>query len=284
MTHHASARSLNRVAIHGAPRSGTTWIGEIVNSHPCVIYKYQPLFSYKFKNYLTPSSTLSDIEQFFDELSTCTDAFLDQEERRATGKLPSFQKSDATHVVYKEVRHHHILWNLLRRDPAIRLIAIVRNPIDVLSSWFAAPREFRRDLGWLEREEWRYALRKNMNRPEDFFGFEKWKEAAQIFLNLSEQFADRVLLVRYEDFQSNAQVETDRLLRFLGLAPAFQTDQFLANSRTRTIEDPYSVFRQAGQPRNRRFDNAVLAEIRREIETDLDGTPLERFLSTNLAD
>ena len=53
-----SATSLVRVAIHGPPRSGTTWIGEIVNSSPRTIVKYQPLFSYALKDYLSPGSSL----------------------------------------------------------------------------------------------------------------------------------------------------------------------------------------------------------------------------------
>ena len=44
------------VAIHGVPRSGTSWIGEIINSSPNVLYKFQPLFSYALKDFLTTFS------------------------------------------------------------------------------------------------------------------------------------------------------------------------------------------------------------------------------------
>ena len=34
----------------GVPRSGTSWFGELFNSSPRVAYRFQPLFSYAFKD------------------------------------------------------------------------------------------------------------------------------------------------------------------------------------------------------------------------------------------
>ena len=53
------------VAIHSVPRSGSTWLGQIFNSHPKVNFRYQPLFSYAFKDYLNEASSSEDIEAFF---------------------------------------------------------------------------------------------------------------------------------------------------------------------------------------------------------------------------
>ena len=39
------------ISIHGVPRSGTSWLGQILDSSPKVRYKFQPLFSYAFKKY-----------------------------------------------------------------------------------------------------------------------------------------------------------------------------------------------------------------------------------------
>ena len=53
--------SLVKVAIHGVPRSGTTWLGSIFDSSPNVIYRNQPLFSYAFKSYLSEHSLVQHL-------------------------------------------------------------------------------------------------------------------------------------------------------------------------------------------------------------------------------
>ena len=55
---------MNTIAIFGAPRSGTTWLGQLFNSSPNTLYRYQPLFSYEFKDYLSESNTKQNIKQF----------------------------------------------------------------------------------------------------------------------------------------------------------------------------------------------------------------------------
>ena len=162
--------SLIKVAIHGVPRSGTSWIGEILNSSPHTAYRFQPLFSYTLRDFLTNASTREDIDLFFQELLHIDDAFINQTVKRQSGDFPQFNKGEITHVVYKEVRYINILFNMMRRAEDVHLCAVIRNPLSVINSWLMAPREFRADLGWSELEEWRYALKKNLNRPEEFNG------------------------------------------------------------------------------------------------------------------
>ena len=40
------------ILITGVARSGTSWIGQIIDSSPEVVYRFQPLFSYAFKGFL----------------------------------------------------------------------------------------------------------------------------------------------------------------------------------------------------------------------------------------
>jgi hypothetical protein len=264
------------IAIHGAPRSGTTWIGEVINSSPKTIYRFQPIFSYAHKDFLTPSSTRQDIEDFFNRITECNDDFTNRTLERKTGKFPNFNKQQATHVAYKEVRYHNILFNMMRRTDELRLVAIVRNPMSTINSWLNAGREFREDLGWNKLEEWRYALKKNMNRPEEFNGYEKWKELATLFLQLKRQYPDRLHLIQYKKFLSNSINETKHLFRFLDLEYTLQTDKFLTDSATTHNCDPYSVYR-LGQTDDA-WKSQLPAEIISDIETDIRDTPLERFL------
>lgn len=266
---------LERVAIHGVPRSGTTWLGEIFNSSPRVIYKYQPLFSYAFKDFLGPDSARQEIDAFFEALRTSEDAFLDRTEERARGMLATFTKEEPTHVVYKEVRYHHILHNLLRRAPDVRLVACVRNPLSVINSWLRAPREFRSDLGWQAHEEWREAPKKNLDRPEEFNGYERWKEATRIFLDLGHRYPERVRVVEYRELLADPEREVARLFGFCSLPVGEQTRVFLDRSTSESHPDAYSVFR-AGQS-DEKWQAELDPAIADEILADLAGTPLARF-------
>src|SRR5690606_13455464 len=107
----------------------------------------------------------------------------------------------------------------------------------VLDSWRRAPREFRVDLGWDFAAEWRSAASKNEGRPENFFGFDKWKEAAETFLRLAERFPDRVRVVRYLDLLVACRPTVEGLFGFYGLPVEGQTIEFLAASSAKHSEE-----------------------------------------------
>ena len=269
--------SLHPIALHGVPRSGTTWLGEILNSHPHVRYAYQPLFSYAFKDYLAPNAERQRINDFFSEIAQSDDDFVRQSEARSTGRLPNFAKDVPTHTAYKEVRYHHILPNLIEQMPNLRTILIVRDPRAVISSWLRAPREFRSDLGWQVEDEWRSAASKNQDRAEEFNGYEKWKEATNMYVDLSQKYADRVLLVRYCDLLANPHDKTSEIMRFCGLEVTPQTRTFLQVEASDTPSDPYGVDarRSSDEGWRRHLPTAIADEIR----ADLADTPLAQFLT-----
>lgn len=266
---------MNKFAIHGVPRSGSTWIGEIFNSSPSVCYRYQPLFSYALKAYLTESSCRADIDAFYDELIESRDAFLLQVAAREVGRLPQFEKGELTHVGYKEVRYHHILPNLIREAKDVKIIVIQRNPFSVINSWLNAPREFRADLGWNPLEEWRYALKKNLNRPEEFNGYEKWKETSLLFHYLAKQYPDRVKILRYDELLLDPVCQVRDAFKFIDLDYTSQTDTFL-NEASDTDSDAYSVvrFRQTDD----KWKAQLHPDIIEVITEDLQGCVLDFFL------
>lgn len=80
------------LAIHSVPRSGSSWLGSIINSSPSVTYKYQPLFSYAFKGALNENSSETEINTFFKNISICNDNFLNQNINIEKGYHPKFKK------------------------------------------------------------------------------------------------------------------------------------------------------------------------------------------------
>lgn len=269
--------TLTRLAVHAAPRSGSSWLGAILDSSPEVAYRFQPLFSYGHKGRLTGKSSKEEIDAFFNEILESTDAFVNQIESKKEKLLPEFHKNNPTHIVYKEVRYHHILANLLEKDRQLKLIGLIRNPLAVIHSWLNAPKEFRADLGWHPSEEWRYASKKNQDKEEEFNGYEKWKECVQIFESLFVKYPERVYIVNYKDLIMNTPKAVSSIFAFAGLTMGEQTISYISKERNDLMHDhPYSVFKKKTQ------DDGWIAglniEIRDTIINDIQGTKFEKYL------
>lgn len=266
---------LIKLAIHSVPRSGSTWLGSIFDSHPDVAYRFQPLFSYGHKSQLSPQSTSKEIDAFFSDILNTKDAFVLQEEAIASGKVPQFKKSKiTTHLVYKEVRYHHILKNLLENTSDVKVIALIRNPLSTIHSWLHAPKEFRADLGWSVEKEWYEAPSKNQGKPEEFNGFVKWMEAAYLFQDLSEKYPDSFKIVVYEELLSNTESTVRNLFEFAGLNWNTQTNEFLNVKKAN--DDAYSVYRERDKLKSKAIDLPDF--IVDKIDVKLLGTTLEKYL------
>lgn len=228
------------VSIFGAPRSGTSWLGQILNSAPNVAYRFQPLFSYAFKNRVTNNSSPADIELFYRELLETEDDFVLQRKNISGRDEIHFQKEEISHLVWKEVRYHSIIEHLLNSSPT-QIIGIVRHPCAVINSWLRAPKEF--DSSWNPLQEWRYAIKKNQNKPEEYNGYEKWKELAFLYLNLRKKYPEQFYLVKYEELNLRPFEEGKKLFDFLELKWNRQTEEFIKKSKETYSDDPYGVFR-----------------------------------------
>lgn len=265
----------NIVTIAGVARSGTTWLGEILNSSPDVAYRFQPLFSYTFKNRVGINSSREEYELFLQELYASDDPFLLQTEKRETGVLPAFSKNDTpTVLVMKKARYHYLHIRFLNYFSNLKLLAIVRNPCAVLASWMSNPKEF--PDGNTPWSEWRLGACKNQCKEENFFGFYKWRESTNIFIDLEATFPDRVRVVRYEDLIQNPISITESLFHFIDLQFGEQTRCFLHESSSRHTDNPYSVYKNK-EVRDS-WKNKLDPRIVKDIEQELLGTRLECFI------
>lgn len=265
------------LGIHGAPRSGTSWVGQIFNSSEYVAYRYQPFFSHAFRGHIRKDSDTDAIRQVFRELTTSSDAFLLQiGKERLARNMMRFPKKETTHLVYKEVRFHDLLPELLRKVPEFKAVGIVRDPRAVIDSWFRAPREF--DPRWSKNSEWRYAETKNAGRPENWYGFERWKELSYLFLDLYSAHKDRFRLLQYEDMVADPLATSRALFDFCGLPLSTQTESFLEASTSSDDHDPYGVFRDHRLLGASRRHHGVENDIASMIASQIEGTPLAGFL------
>lgn len=227
---------------------------------------------------LRADSSGKEIQAFFDSILRSTDEFALMKAEMQKG-YPIFAKSPTpTHLVFKETRYLGIVENLIRKSPDTRILTIVRNPLSVLASWMLAPREFAK--GWDIHREWRDAPSKNRGRPEEFFGYKKWKETAEAFLRFSLKYPEQFKLVSYAELNQAPGDTTRRLFGFCGLKMCDQVEDFLSASKSRHDADPYSVYRAKANDNN--WQGVLPAEIVTQIASELKHTPLERFLQDDI--
>lgn len=243
------------IAIFGCPRSGTSWLGQLYNHHQAVLYRYQPLFAYEFKDWFGRHGLTKDtLAQFHADIEMAASDFVLQDLRPPKQVQP-------THLVWKEVRYHRLILPLLQLSGLDRLVYLYRRPEDVLNSWYQAPKEFR--AGQDIFAEYLYAPSKNTD-PSEFNGFAKWKESMRIALDAHAQHPDRVRLVSYERLRDDPLGEMTRLLTDAGLTLTAQVSDFIEQSRTRHDDDAYSVFRGGRTPM--RLPAAIADEVAHDAE------------------
>ena len=264
------------VSIHGVPRSGTSWLGQIFNSHPDVAYRFQPLFAYRFKDLIDIDSSQAKTDSFFDALYKVTDDdFILNKQEVDTRLYPVFiKKKNPEFLVMKMVRYHHLIEKFIKSTHNIKIIGIVRNPCAVINSWLQAPKEFKKE--WDSLEEWRYASKKNLNRIEEYNGFEKWKEASVMFLELQEKYPSKFYLLQYEELVDNPLLETEKLFSYVSLNMHSQVAEFIEQSQRQENQDPYAVFKKPGV--KDRWKSELNNNISDEIIKAIKGTRLEIFI------
>jgi hypothetical protein len=223
-----------QVAIFGCPRSGTSWLGQLFNAHETVAYRYQPLFSYEFKDWFGERGVSADsLDAFAHALLGAQSDFVLQDLRP-----PKVQP--LTHLVWKEVRYHALMPTLAALPGLHKLIYIHRPALQVINSWYQAPKEFR--AGQDIHAEFLDAPSKNTD-PCEYNGFNKWKESLALALAVKAEHPSKVALVSYDRLRADPLGQLSALFGEVGLEMTDQVREFIAASTSQHDADAYSVFR-----------------------------------------
>lgn len=248
-----------QVAIFGCPRSGTSWLGQLFNASESVAYRYQPLFSYEFKDWFGAHGVSAEsLAAFGDALLGAQSGFVLQALR--PHKLPS-----PTHLVWKEVRYHHLMPALAALPGLHKLIYLHRPALQVINSWYQAPKEFR--AGQDIHAEYLDAPSKNTD-PCEYNGFNRWKQSLAMALALQAERPDKVVLVSYDRLRSDPQAQLAALFETTGLGMTEQVRSFIAASTSQHEADAYSVFR------NREAEITLPQDIVQHLRRDTEGAAL----------
>lgn len=261
--------------LNGMPRSGTNWLCQILDSNENVLFKMAPLFSYSFKNSVDNNSSKEEWIDFFEQVYFSNDEFINQVKKRSNGDFPAFLQKVARpeFMVIKDTRHHQLMARLLELFPSIKLIHIVRNPCGAIHSWLTASKEFPSTHDPMQ--EWRTGACRKINESE-FWGFDDWKLLTLQYMELEKSYPDQVKLISYEDMVNDAHAVTRTIFEFSGLKITEQTEKFLIESQSTHSDLNYSVFKDKSV--KDKWKNSLNVEIISEINRDLKGTVLEKYL------
>lgn len=265
------------IALLGVARSGTSWLGNIFDSSPKVTYRFQPLFSYEFRGRLSHESSREEYFEFLENLRDADTEFLTQMDKKQAGLYPVFEKSsEPDTLVFKENRFLYYFGKMARTLPdELKIVSIIRNPCAVINSWVQNPKEF--PPGSIIDDEWRFGACKNEGKEENFFGFYKWREAANICLDMADQMPDIAKIIKYEDLVEDPLKFTSELFDFVGLQVTDQTRSFLSDSGEKHLESPYAVYKDRSV--KDKWRDTLDKKIVREIYDELSGTRLQTFLA-----
>lgn len=82
---------MNVVLLFGMPRSGTTWIGKVFDSHPATVYRHEP-DTWRFIEDIPLFAEADDYLQYQTRVEQYVRGLENLTALRVTGKLPLFRK------------------------------------------------------------------------------------------------------------------------------------------------------------------------------------------------
>ena len=261
--------------LSGMPRSGSTWLSQILASSPQVRMKFCPLFSYEFKNKLDETASAADWEQLFHDVYHMPSEYLDQDYLRKKGLVPTFGVKDAkpSCLAVKSTRFHNLVPQILARHNTIRFIHLVRDPRASIHSWLTNPYEFPANADPME--QWRHGSCRKTG-PGEFWGFEDWLFVNSQALSLQAKYPERFLIVQYEDLTEALEAGVQKIFNFCRLSHHPQTRNFLIESRSKHMNNKRAVFKSPSSHLS--WNGKLHHKIADACLSEVKGTSLERFL------
>ena len=263
------------VFLLGMPRSGTTWLSMIFESHPRFVVRLSPNFSYPLKDRLTVKSNAAEWSEVLCEALNSSDPYLTQDWQRDAGNLTNRPpEAGADRLAIKDTRYHAVYQAGMNRLPKAKTIYIVRNPAAVLDSWWRSP-EFPLDADF--DQEWRSGSCRKLGTLGEYWGFDDWVAVTNGYLELAAADPDRYLIVSYDALVTNSAVLVQDMFGFLGVAPATEVSVFIEASHADHADDAYSVFKDPARALNQ-WKQHLPEHILATVSAELTGTRLAEFL------
>lgn len=267
----------NLVWINGMPRSGTSWLSQIFESHPDVRFRLSPLFSYAFKNVLDINSSREDWLNFFKKVYDFEgDEFMTQSYRRNSKDYPTFKLRNTfpANLVIKDTRFHNLTQNMLELVPELKIIHIIRNPCAVINSWLKSTKEFPQHHS--PKKYWKTGENRKIDNSE-FWGFDDWVKLSKMYLKLQELYPNQILILRYEELVKETMLKSTEVFNFCNLTMNNQTSTFIKNCHNTHSESDYAVYKNKDKVLNswkKQLDKEIINAIQNQLKDSL----LEKYM------
>jgi hypothetical protein len=267
------------VSIHSSPRSGSTWIQSVLQSHPKITTRFQPLFSYRYKNIINDDTDIDAYNHFIEGLINTDDEFvLCKSEFHQKNNININCDTDHinnTTLVMKNVHNHNQIINLIRLNPDIKIIGLIRHPCAVVNSFIKCKNEYDpfSENEPLPGNEWLYGSKKNIDNNY-FWGYIGWIRTMNIFLHIKEVYPDNIIFIQYEKLITDPNNEFQKLFQFINLefdnkVRDFLNDHTNNNNDIHTIHSDYSIYNY-NQPHDK---------WKEELDKDIQKYIFENLLS-----
>ena len=239
--------------INGVPRSGTSAIGSMLGKGDNCAYRFQPLFSYKYRDKARNYKGVQGLSELVKELDTCKDSFI--QNGMVDAKLNLSESNQTDIMIIKHVRYHENLLEWLE-SKAVKLLCVIRDPRACIYSQVSIPTEWGGSIS--DYPDWINAPHINHNEFE-YFGFSGWLRFCFLSEMLKLKFPDQVKILRYEDFNSDAYGSLQQIVDEFQLPISLQN----ANKDKDKTSHTYGVSSRS----DRNWKVSLDPEIRNDIET-----------------
>ena len=236
--------------VGGAPRSGTTWVQQILDAHPEISCRGEGLFQ---KHFADPLDGLLAARR--DVLNTKNTALFahtggypvpepeDADMLLGTAMLLSFNRQasgKACRAIGEKTPENVFFYPRLRTlFPRAKLIAVARDPRDVLTS---AWHFFHRPTAGEDESAAKFAFIR--------LALPSLNDGARAMIELADRHPGDVMIVTYESLSRSPHLVVSNMYRFLGVADAAP---LVADSVARTAFASQAGGRSAGAARNGAF-------------------------------
>lgn len=224
------------ISIHSVPRSGSSWLLSIFNSHPNIKGIYQPLFSYKFKNNINSETTIDDFNNFKMDLLDTDDAFCNMKSdfhiENGLTKY-NFISKNINNIVIKNVRYHNLIEKIILLDSSSKVICLIRDPRAVIYSQMTAKKEL--------LEDYLFGNDKNKEEIGNYFGLYKWIEFYKLSYKLKKLYPNNIIIVSYENLLYNTENTIKNIFNFCEILFNNNVIKFIKYSKNNNIDTDYSI-------------------------------------------
>lgn len=236
--------NLSRVLIiTGSPRSGTTWLGELISNIPKSIMLFEPLninrnprakeFEFEWRTYINSNSDNPKAKEFFEDLFNCR--FVNS---WITSEVPISRLFDIQHFIFKFVRANMLIDWLNNNFNINKPVFVIRHPCAVVSSQLSL-KQFTRVKSALMSKNYYKDFQVNKDK------LKKYKDSEEILAArwCQENYvplinnSSSVLIITYENLLINPDEEIKKIFSAWNIEIPTQIYNMITTSSSTTYRD-----------------------------------------------